>query len=395
MPLTCDEAWDRIARAPAWAGGDELMPVRAAAGRILTQDVRLDRDTPPFDRAAMDGYAVMPAPGQRRYAVRGTVLAGQTWDAALLPGEAVRIMTGAPAPAGTAVVPHERTDRGLAQVVVQDDVPLDPGRHIARRGEDGRSGARVLAAGSRLGPATQALAAMAGLDAVRVQRQPRLHVIATGDELGGGEAGIHDSNGPLLAGFCHVLGLHATQVRCADDTEELADSLATQADVLVTTGGVAGGDRDLVPRIAAAAGFTPLLHGIDMQPGKPVLVARHADGRWLCGLPGNPVSVLATAHLVLLPVLARCGVRSPVAWATEILACDHVHRGQRRLFLPARRDAGGITPLSWHGSGDLIAAAAGDGLVDLAVGARLRAGDAVRFLPYLGAGDRGLLPDRS
>ena len=133
-----------------------------------------------------------------------------------------------------------------------------------------------------------------------------------------------------------------------------------------------------------------------MQPGKPALLCRHADGGLLVGLPGNPVSVIATAHLILAPVLGRhLGGWRP-AWISLPLAEGWSPRGRRRLFLPARLGEGGVSPLHWNGSGDLLAAAAADGLVDLGPGGEHAAGDAVRFMPYVGSriSEYGILPPR-
>ncbi|GDY11191.1 molybdopterin molybdenumtransferase MoeA [Planctomycetota bacterium] len=408
-PITFDEAIARIESVPETDPGVEAVDLDVAGGRLLAQDLRLDRDQPAFDRATLDGYAVCPHPPAAAhplvFRVVGTVLAGQVWPSAVRPGESVRIMTGAPCPSGTAVVPHEQTDRGTTQVTIRTGTLLDPGRNVAKCGEDGRRGAIVVAAGTRLGPATCAVAAMAGESQVPVRRLPRIAVVATGDELsaGGeavpaGSASIADSNGPFLAGLAASLGLPCRRQRVIDDEAALRAALASAStsDVTVTTGGVSAGSRDLVPALARDLGFRTLFHGCDIQPGKPVLVARRDDGHWLVGLPGNPVSVLATAHLFLLPVLRKLGVASGTTWFRLPLAEPWQHRGARRLFLPARIDGGKVGPIRWNGSGDLIAAAAGDALIDLAPGGAWKAGEFLPVLPYVGTlpGQRGLLPQR-
>jgi molybdopterin molybdotransferase len=408
-PIPFDEAIARIESVPATDPGVESADLDVAGGRLLAQDVRLDRDQPAFDRATMDGYAVAPHPHGAAnplvFRVVGTLLAGQVWSTAVRPGEAVRIMTGAPCPSGTAVVPHEQTDRGSTLVKINAGTSLEPGRNVAKCGEDGRRGAIVVAAGTRLGPATCAVAAMAGEARVQVRRLPRMAVVATGDELSAGgddgltrPASIVDSNGPFLAALAASLGLPCRRQRVIDDENALRAALASasESDVTVTTGGASAGFRDLVPSLVRDLGFRTLFHGCDIQPGRPVLVARRDDGHWLVGLPGNPVSVLATAHLFLLPVLGKLGVASGATWTRLPLAEPWVHRGNRRLFLPARIDSGKISPIRWNGSGDLIAAAAGDALIDLAAGGTWKAGDYLPVLPYVGAlpGQRGLLPQR-
>ena len=408
-PIPFDEAIARIESVPETDPGVEFVDLDVAGGRMLAQDVRLDRDQPAFDRATMDGYAVAAHPlgatNPLVFRVVGTLLAGQVWSTAIRPGEAVRIMTGAPCPAGTAVVPHEQTDRGNALVTIRAGTPFETGRNVAQCGEDGRRGAIVVAAGTRLGPATCAVAAMAGEAQVQVRRLPRIAVVATGDELsaGGevvpaGSASIVDSNGPFLAALAASLGLPCRRQRVIDDETALSAALAgaSESDVTVTTGGASAGFRDLVPSLVRDLGFRTLFHGCDIQPGKPVLVARRDDGHWLVGLPGNPVSVLATAHLFLLPVLGKLGVASGTTWMRLPLAEPWQQRGARRLFLPARIDSGMIRPIRWNGSGDLIAAAAGDALIDLTPGGTWKAGEFMPVLPYVGAlpGQRGLLPQR-
>ncbi len=377
----------------------ERLPLAAAAGRIVAEDIRLAADQPPFDRATMDGYALCLKPETSAYTVRGIVYAGSTYDGTLQPGEAVRIMTGAPAPAGTTVVPHEVSDRGEQTVIITDPKARTPARNIAWRGEDGRAGAVVVSAGTRLTPLVLSVAAMAGATTVTVARAPRLALVTTGDEVGGsGSAGIIDSNGPFLAGFAASLGLSAIRTHASDQAGHLRLTLSSalaQAEVLVTTGGVSAGAKDLVPAVAADLGFTTLFHHVAIQPGKPVLVMRHGD-RFLIGLPGNPVSVVATAHLFLLPLLHRLlGAPAP-RWLELPLTVPATNRGQRQQFLPAHLTTGGIAPIAWNGSGDLIAAASGDGLIDLPVGAAYSPGHVARFLPYVGwhPGHAGQLPER-
>ena len=334
----------------------ERLPLIAAAGRFLAEPVALQRDQPGFDRATMDGYAVCLQPGQARYRVVGTVHAGEEAVVAPQPGEALRIMTGAPCPAGVAVIPRECTDEGDPLVGLQDLERWRTGANIAQRGEDGRAGDRVVAAGTRLTPAVLAAAAMAGVGELTVFCAPRLGLCTTGDELDAtGAAGIADSNGPFLTAFARSLDLPIERRHAGDTGDALRthlQALAASSDVLVTTGGVSAGDRDLVPAILAELGYEPILHGIAMQPGKPVLVARHTDGRFAVGLPGNPVSVLATAQLILAPVIGRFWR----GWQPQSfdlpLACDWRHAKKRRLFLPARLIDGGVEPIRWNGSGE-------------------------------------------
>ncbi len=381
------------------APAHERLALTDAAGRVVAQDIQLQTDQPSFDRATMDGYALCLRDGCATYTVRGTIFAGAHYTGTLVPGEAVRIMTGAPAPKGTTVVPHELTNRGETVVTIADAKALVPGRNIAWQGEDGRAGAVIIRAGTRLSPLVLSLAAMAGVNEVNVIVAPRLGIVTTGDEVGGaGPAGINDSNGPFLSGFAHALGLSATRTHASDSDQALRSALQQahqQHDIVVTTGGVSAGAKDLVPAIAAELGFKTIFHHVAIQPGKPILLMQNGD-KFLIGLPGNPVSVIATAHLFLLPLIHRLlGAPAPT-WLTLPLTVAAANKSPRQQFMPARFTAGGVERTAWNGSGDLIAAACSDGLIDLPVGCAFAVGDHVRFLPFIGwqPGMTGSLPAR-
>lgn len=372
-----------------------------ALGRCLAGAVTMDKDQPGFDRSTMDGFAVVPDGAATVFRVVGTVLAGTSHEGALQPGEAVRIMTGAPAPERTTVVPIERTSQPDGDGHVMLEEAPKPGVNIAWRGEDARAGDLLVAPGTRLAAAHLSVAAMAGAHELEVFQRPKVAVVTTGDEVGGaGTAGIRDSNGPLLDGLLASLGVDVERRHARDDEDELRAALeaaAASADVVVTTGGVSMGERDLVPATLAELGYETVFHKVQVQPGKPVLVARRADGALFIGLPGNPVSVLATAHLFLFPALGKfLGGWRPASIEVP-MGRDYEHRGRRHLFLPARLGDDGLHPVAWNGSGDLIAAASADGLVELPVGASFRAGEPARFLPYVGhtISERATLPPRS
>lgn len=384
----------RIIAANAPAGPAEAAPLGEALGRILASDLRADMDWPPFDTSAMDGYAVrladVAAPGASLPEKRQPVMAGDAPPEPLRPGEAVRVMTGAPLPEGTeAVIPVERSRRS-ENTVAFDAVP-SPGAHLRRRGESIRAGSVVLAAGRRLTAGDLALAAVAGADPVRVFARPRVAVAATGNELvaAGGKPGpgqIRDSNGPMLAALCRARGWPARERRrVADDASGIAplfSSAGAEEDVLVTSGGVSAGDLDLLPDAARREGFEILFHGVAVRPGKPVAFGRRGATLWF-GLPGNPVSTSVCFHLFVRFAL-DCLEGNPRPGAPRICArlAKDIREGARESYRDAAlsnvNGAVSVEPLSTAGSHDIAAHARADALIRIPAGAGIQpAGTAV------------------
>ncbi|MFT4648854.1 MAG: molybdopterin molybdotransferase [Glaciecola sp.] len=389
--LNAEPVQSRVESVPMSASLAEVL------GRILAEPVATEADQPSFDRATMDGYAVHLNGDTTTFQVVDTVLAGQDFQGSIKPGQAIRIMTGAPTPKGLTVVPVERTDNGDRTVQIEA-AALVPEKNIAWQGQDAQRGDHVLGEGCRLGPTTLSAAAMAGAESLPCFVPPRVGVVTTGDEIGAsGPASVRNSNGPLLGALCSALAVPVGRRHALDKEDPLRRMLQeSQADseIIVTVGGVSMGTRDLVPGMAQELGFKPLFHHVAMKPGKPLFMARHEDGTFLLGLPGNPVSVLVTAHLFLAPLIGRfMGNWKPRTFAMPMVR-DYEYRGKRRLFLPARLEDGGVGTIDWNGSGDFYAAAFADGLIDLAPSSSWKAGEPVRFLPFLGhtPGETGLRP---
>ena len=208
------------------------------------------------------------------------------------------------------------------------------------------------------------------------------------------DASIADSNGPLLRSMLDALHLSSTHDHCQDDIEHLSTMIQQcSAQIIVSTGSVSKGDVDIVPAVAQRCGFTLLFHGISMQPGKPVMLAQHPNGQLWLGLPGNPVSVVATSHILLCRLIGRFAAHWQLPTWQLPLTHATANRKTRDQFLPARLVAGGIEVIPWNGSGDLLAAAAGDGLVHLPAQTDWQRGDLMTVTPYLDgiAGERGNL----
>ena len=395
--ITVAQALEIIA-GNARPGPAEPVPLGDALGRVLAADIRSDVDWPPFDTSAMDGYAVRVSdaarPGTLLPERPGAVLAGDALPEPLSPGEAVRVMTGAPLPAGAeAVIPVEHARREDGRVLF-DAAPV-PGAHLRRRGESVRAGSLLVPAGRRLTPGDVALAALGGADPATVVARPRVTVAATGNELvSAGETPrpgqIRDSNGPMLLALCRARGWPTRQrPRIADDEAGLASLFASagvEEDVLVTSGGVSAGDLDLLPEAARREGFQILFHRVSIRPGKPIAFGRRNETLWF-GLPGNPVSSSVCFHLFVRFALDRLE-GDPAPGAPR--ACARLARGlprgeSRETYRDGKlsNDAGvlRVEPLVSAGSHDLAAHARADALIRIPAGAQaLPAGSEVECL---------------
>ena len=360
---------------------EEEIPLAEAVGRVLAREVVSDVDWPPFDTSAMDGYAVRVADleASRTLVERpGLVAAGSPPGPPLTPGEAVRVMTGAPLPEDAeAVVPVEDVDvQREAGRIATARVPR-AGEHVRRRGESVAAGAVLIRRGRRLGPADVALAALAGREPVPVRRRPRVAIAVTGDELvppGAvpGPAQLRDSNGPMLAALCRLRDWPAVMRPAVADEEAAVRRLFAEAggaeDVLVTSGGVSAGDLDLLPGIARDAGFELLFHGVAVRPGKPVAFGRRGQTLWF-GLPGNPVSTSVCFHLFVRLALDSLEGAEPAGpeLVPAVLTREIRIRGKRETYRDARLEAleGAlrVSPIESRGSHDLAAHARANALI--------------------------------
>ncbi len=386
-----------LAGAPTRA--ERPIALRAALGAILAEDIPADRDQPPFDRAAMDGYAIRAedvAPGCSLRVV-GAVAAGEPSEGAVGPGEAIKIATGAPLPRGAdAVIRHEATDRGEPLVRITAEVRA--GEAVHPRGADCRAAEIVLPRGIRLGPHHLGVAAAVGRETVLVQGgRPAVFVLTTGDEVVDDATSrsdlvphqIRNSNGPMIESAVPYFGAAvAGRAHCRDvpdASRRLVSKALEQADILVTIGGVSAGERDFITETVIAAGFKPVLRGAAIQPGRPIFAARRDDGALAIGLPGNPVSALVTAHLFIWPVARiMAGLSPDLPWREVELAAEVRPNSRRQAFRPAILDAAGrATVPGWAGSGDLIHTVPTHGLVELPMQEQaLGAGHRARFLPW-------------
>ncbi|MFC3207766.1 molybdopterin molybdotransferase MoeA [Aquamicrobium soli] len=314
------DALDRLLAGAAPLPG-ESVPLAEAMDRVLAEPIRALRTQPPFDASAMDGYAVhaadigtLPA----RLSVIGTAPAGHGFTGTPAGGEAVRIFTGAPLPAGTDTVVIQEDTRDLGNGAIEVVEATAHGANVRKAGLDFAEGDLLLEKGRLLDPAALALAASANHPYLSVVRRPLVAVIATGDELRtpGSELApgqIISSNAYGVAAVAHSVGARAIDLGIAADRKEdiaarVRQAVAAKADVLVTLGGASVGDLDLIHDVLTGEGMTLDFWKVAMRPGKPLMSGRLGAMRCI-GLPGNPVASLVCSQLFLKPLLARLGGR--------------------------------------------------------------------------------------
>ncbi|HSF63474.1 MAG TPA: gephyrin-like molybdotransferase Glp [Paracoccaceae bacterium] len=329
----------------------ETVALARAAGRVMAEPAVARRDQPPFAASAMDGYAVAgDAPPGASFRVVGIAAAGHAWDGTLGAGEAVRIFTGAPVPAGATRVVIQEDVTVAGDTITLGDKP-DAATHIRPQGQDFRAGDRY--APRRLRPVDLSLLASMNVAQVAVARRPVVAIVGTGDELVmPGEDPRPDqivaSNSFALAAMVEAEGAVARILPIARDTE--ADllavlTLARAADLIVTTGGASVGDHDLVGRVALSMGLDRAFYKVAMRPGKP-LMAGHLDGVPMLGLPGNPVSSIVCGHLFVLPLIrAMMGLPDPLPRPQRaVLTADVGPTGPRTHYMRARLTHGAGLP---------------------------------------------------
>ena len=374
-----------VAEALAWLDAQlqtleaEPVPLCAAAGRILAAPVTSDVDVPGFDRATMDGYAVVAestdgASPYQRLALRlvGDALPGVPFSRAMTSGEAVRIMTGAPIPAGSdAVLPAEwaELDADVPTQVVALST-MSPGKNIGRRGEDITAGTRLLDAGRRLRPQDIGVLSSVGVAEVGVVRRPRVRLVITGNELlaaGARPKGfqITDANGPMLSALAARDGAVVDfpgLVR--DEAEAILAALHADADVIIVSGGSSVGIEDLAPMLVATHG-TLAVHGIAMRPSSPTGMGT-LGARLVFLLPGNPVSALCAYDFFAGRAIRALGGR-PREWpyaAVRGTLTRKISSPIGRLdYARVRLDQGRVEPLSVSGASVLSSTTRADGFV--------------------------------
>ena len=399
--LTPKEALEQILAEAKQSEFKEEVPLGEACGRVLAAEVRSDVDLPPFEKSAMDGYAVRladfeSAEGEVELELVGESRAGDGFKGSVGVGQCVAIYTGAEAPGDCdAVVMIEKTRSEDRRVWITESPK--PRQNICSKGEDLSDGQVVFEAGRRLRPVDLSVLAAVGCDPVPVFRRPRVAILTTGDELIApsevpGPGQIREGNTLHLAAMARAAGASIEKVgRISDDLDVLSaafDEALSCCDVLITTGGVSMGKYDLVGDALERVGAEQLFHKIAIKPGKPVWFGRRGEAL-VFGLPGNPVSCLVTHEVFVRPALARVG--GCEAEVTERLAWGVWRGGEtrsnfRQQNLPVRveqNSEGGVELRSgeWNSSTDVVALTTAEGLMVVPAGEKVRTGELVRYRP--------------
>ncbi|MEU6271276.1 molybdopterin molybdotransferase MoeA [Streptomyces populi] len=380
------------------------VPLDASLGLVLAAPLTALTDLPPFDTSAMDGWAVAgPGPWEVR---EDGVLAGHAEPERLGDGEAVRIATGARVPRdATAVLRSEHgrlDDKGRLHASVPRTrgsarpggvLALAHGQDIRPRGQECRSGDQLLPPGALVTPAVLGLAAAAGYDTLAVVPRPRAEVLVLGDELlteGLPREGlIRDALGPMLPSWLRALGAEVVAVRrLGDDAEALHRAITgSRADLIVTTGGTAGGPVDHVHPVLRRIGAELLVDGVEVRPGHPMLLARTGEDQHLVGLPGNPLAAVSGLLTLAEPVLRTlAGRAAPEPYRLPLGEAVQGHPRDTRIVPVSLRGERAV-PLHYNGPAMLRGIAASDALAVVPPGGA-RAGQELELidLPWAAAG---------
>ncbi len=371
-----------VADALGWLDGqserlaEEAVLLDRAAGRALARDIVSRVDVPSFDRSMMDGYALRATDtlGASTYnglalEVVGESLPGRPFSHPVGPGQAVRIMTGAPLPDGAdAVLPVELLEAQGSSILAQGEVSV--GKHVGRIGEDIASGTTVLAAGRVLRPQDVGVLASIGCGEVPLVRRPRVRIVVTGNELlpAGSAPRPHrivDSNGPMLAALVDRDGGDVLNPGIVpDEPEAILEAMRSEADVVLVSGGSSVGQEDHASALLAEHGELPI-HGIAMRPSSPTGMGL-LDGRLVLLLPGNPVSCLCAYDFFAGRAIRLLGGRSadwPYARVVRPLGRKIVSTVGRLDYMRVRLVEGRVDPLAIAGASVLSSTTRADGFV--------------------------------
>ena len=369
----------------------EEIPLIRALNRVLADDIISDVDMPPYDKSAMDGFACRKADLDYELMLVEEIPAGRVPVRSIAPGQCARIMTGAMVPPGADYVLMKEH----AAILTFDSIKCSrysENANICYKGEDVKSGDRIMAAGTRLFPAQLAIMAAAGCLRPKVFTMPKVAVISTGNELvepdkKPGSGKIRNSNGIQLTAQTIHFGLPADYLGIIPDNKEKLAEVLTSAlkkyEVILVSGGVSVGDYDFVPAVLQQLSVEIMIHGMNVKPGKHLLFGKR-DNHFVLGLPGNPVSSFVLFEMLVKPLLASLmGNAEEPRWLFVPLSLAYSRKKDDTLFfIPVSLNNGTAVPLEYHGSAHINAYTGANGIMEVPVGVcSLKEGDLVHVRP--------------
>jgi molybdopterin molybdotransferase len=394
--ITIEDAWELIENHIRLNESD-VVPVDCSVGRVVSEPITCEFDSPPFDKSLVDGYAVSEVDvSNATCTVVETVVAGEVAKVALEQGGATRIMTGCPLPKGSVgvVMVEETVDLEDGRVRIQAET-FQASQNVLQRGKVIRAGQELISQNQRLRPHDVGALCEFGIQNVQVFKHSSIAVLATGNELvdsattpAAGQ--IRNSNGPMLVELVKAVGGQTWNLGIGPDVKnELNQKIkeGLQQQVLLIAGGVSAGIMDLVPQCLKENGVKEIFHKVDLKPGKPLWFGRAESGTLVFGLPGNPISSLVCFKLFVEPLIKRQSGQDGgfLPFENGVLKSDLRFKGNRTTFWPcqAKRLQGRIEvlPLDWKGSADQATYCQANALIRLdGPPNRVQAGDAVSLI---------------
>lgn len=373
----------------------EPISLEDADGRILAENIYADRDYPPFNRAAMDGYAIMQSDwekGVRKYRIIEVIYTGQSARHPLISGACYKIMTGAATPETADIIIRREDAQEFKNLVILQADTIKPYQNIARKGEDTRMGALLISSPVRCTPQVISLLATVGKALIEVYTLPKVALITTGDEVVSPAANINplqirNSNQYLLRSLLKKWNIRPALCEHVSDNKAALKAILDEAlknEIIIINGGVSAGDADHVPDVLHELGAKTLFHKVSIRPGKPLLVATMPSGAVIFALPGNPLSCLTTFTLFVEHYFYQCsGYDKRPVQRLPILG-NRSKKHQLTEFFPVNADnPAGLNLLAFNGSGDVTASIHAHGLAMQASSvAQINAGDIINFYSF-------------
>lgn len=377
--------------------GEELVPIEKALGRVLARDIVADRDYPPFNRSAMDGFAIQLEDwegGIRSFKIIEVIFAGQESKKSLSKGECYKIMTGAalPSDANTVVRREDTIEKDSLVNINIDDLRVF--QNIAKQGEDTKKEDVIIQASEKCTPSVISALATTGYSSVMVKALPKVSLFTTGNEVvnvnePASAVQIRNSNQHLLKSLLHRWNIVPVSVEHLPDEKgaiEKALKNALQSDIVILSGGVSAGDADFIPDILQLLGVTNLFYKVAIRPGKPIWCGILPSGGMVFALPGNPFSTLVTFTLFVERYLHEIFFSEERPVYSYPLTATRFKKHKLTEFFPVKLEkapAYGLTPIQFNGSGDIRAGLFADGLaIQASEKENLKGGELVNFIPF-------------